>query len=324
MKSAPRPTSPQKSPAAKPTLHPRNRHRGRYDFPSLVAAVPELAGFVAKNAYGDESIDFANPAAVKLLNRALLQSVYGVQGWDIPAGYLCPPIPGRADYVHCVADLLAEGGAIPRGARVLDVGVGANGVYPLIGQHEYGWQFVGAEVDRVAIENLQRILAANAGLSEAIELRWQASPKSVFHGIIQTDERFELTMCNPPFHASVAEAKAGTQRKWKNLGHGAQPTLNFGGQGRELCCEGGELAFVCRMVEESVHFRGQCLWFTTLISKATNLPSVYRALQRVGAVLQHTIPMGQGQKQSRLVAWTFLNAAQRQAWRAARWGKTDK
>ncbi len=313
-------------PSSKPTLHPRNRHRGRYDFPALVTVVPDLAQFVVKNGYGDESIDFANPAAVKLLNRALLQSVYGVQNWDIPAGYLCPPIPGRADYVHCVADLLAAGGVVPRGVRVLDVGVGANGVYPLIGQAEYGWQFVGAEVDRVAIENLQRILAANAGLSEAITLRWQASPKSVFHGIIQTDECFELTICNPPFHASVAAAKAGTQRKWKNLGRDAQksPVLNFGGQGRELCCEGGELAFVCRMVEESVHFRGQCLWFTTLISKATNLPGVYRALQRVGAVQQQTIPMGQGQKQSRLVAWTFLNVSQRQAWRAERLKKVVK
>ena len=42
-----------------------------------------------------------------MLNRAILMHHYGVKSWDIPAGYLCPPIPGRADYIHSVADLLA-------------------------------------------------------------------------------------------------------------------------------------------------------------------------------------------------------------------------
>ena len=71
------------------------------------------------NQFGDESVDFANPAAVKALNRALLRQDYGLDYWDIPAGYLCPPIPGRADYVHYLADLLAadRGGGAPRHGR---------------------------------------------------------------------------------------------------------------------------------------------------------------------------------------------------------------
>jgi hypothetical protein len=64
-------------------LHPRNSHRGRYDFGRLVACCPELALFVAINEYGDESIDFSNPSAVKALNRALLKLEYGIEGWDI-------------------------------------------------------------------------------------------------------------------------------------------------------------------------------------------------------------------------------------------------
>ena len=150
-----------KIPIEKDALHPRNRHRARYDFPQLVHSYAELAAFVQRNKFGDESIDFANPAAVKALNRALLLHFYGITNWDIPAGYLCPPIPGRADYLHYLADLLADGngGVVPRGpaVRVLDVGMGANCIYPIIGHQEYGWQFVGTEIDPVACARPSRL-----------------------------------------------------------------------------------------------------------------------------------------------------------------------
>ncbi|MDO9012117.1 MAG: 23S rRNA (adenine(1618)-N(6))-methyltransferase RlmF [Gallionella sp.] len=303
-------------------LHPRNPHRGRYDFQQLIAASPELAAFVSPNAHGDESIDFADPLAVKALNRALLKQEYGIAGWDIPAQYLCPPIPGRADYLHYLADLLADGGVIPRGdaIRVLDIGTGANVIYPLIGHGAYGWQFVGADIDPVALDNAQRILDANSSLNEGIELRLQASPGAIFRGIVQPDERFDLTLCNPPFHASLAEANAGSQRKWKNLGkqNAGKPLLNFGGQGAELWCEGGEEAFVRSMIEESALFAERCLWFTTLISKSATLPAVYRALKQAGATDSRTIAMAQGQKKSRIVAWTFQNEDQQRLWRSSR------
>lgn len=296
-------------------MHPRNKHNGRYDFDLLIQASPTLATYVKLNAYNDTSIDFANPQAVKALNKALLIQHYNILDWDIPPQYLCPPIPGRADYLHYLADLLAETnhGKIPHGdtIRLLDIGVGANAIYPLIGNREYGWRFVGADIDATALANAQQILHANAGLTASIELRLQASPTSIFKGIIQPDDFFNLTLCNPPFHASLVEAQAGTQRKWQNLGVNTGKSkalkLNFGGQAAELYCDGGEVAFVSRMIEESMQFKNQCTWFTTLISKTTNLPSVYSALKKVHALKVKTIDMAQGQKQSRIVAWTFFN-----------------
>ena len=305
----------------KSELHPRNRHRARYDFDQLVQASPSLAPYVKLNQYGDASIDFSNAQAVKALNQALLKQFYAVSVWDIPKHYLCPPIPGRADYLHYLADLLSEAnaGVIPRGqsVRVLDIGVGANMIYPLIGTHEYGWQFVGADIDAKALNNAQQIIDANA-LSNLIELRLQLSPASIFKGVINQGENFALTMCNPPFHGSLQEAQAGTQRKWRGLGknlakrasNSKSAVLNFGGQSAELYCEGGEEAFVAAMIKESRHYATQCIWFTTLISKAANLPSVYRALKKVNALEVKTIEMSQGQKKSRIVAWTFLNVSQ--------------
>jgi 23S rRNA (adenine1618-N6)-methyltransferase len=306
------------SDSIKLSMHPRNLHRGRYDFAALVQTHAALAPFVRTNAFGDASIDFANAQAVKALNQALLKQCYGVDVWDIPAQYLCPPIPGRADYIHNVADLLTSTLPAPKQAmRLLDIGVGANVIYPLIGQHAYGWQFVGADIDANALKHAQHITDANA-LNNIIELRLQAKPSAIFKGIIAPKERFDCTLCNPPFHASLAEAQAGTQRKWRGLGKNQikTPHLNFGGQSNELYCQGGEAAFVQRMIEESAQFATQCAWFTTLVSKASNLPSIYRALKQQNAIQVNTIDMAQGQKQSRFVAWTFLSSAQQSAWNA--------
>ncbi len=302
----------------KDNLHPRNLHRARYDFPVLIATSPELAAFVSVNEYGDESVDFTDPQAVKALNCALLKHYYDIQDWDVPAQYLCPPIPGRADHLHHLADLLADGGEIPQGdsVRVLDIGVGANCIYPLIGQRSYGWRFVGTDIDANALNNAQRLLEAN-GLSSLVELRMQPSRTAIFANVTQADEYYCLTISNPPFHASLGEAKAGTERKWRNLGKSPDAALNFGGQGRELWCKGGEQAFVRRMVEESVSGQRNVMWFSTLVSKAEHLPAIYRLLQEAGVVETRTLEMSQGQKKSRIVAWTFMDKKQRSAWQSA-------
>jgi 23S rRNA (adenine1618-N6)-methyltransferase len=305
----------------KPTLHPRNRHQGRYAFPQLIKAHPDLARFVILNPYGKESIDFANPAAVKVFNRALLKALYGIQHWDIPEGYLCPPIPGRADYLHCLADLLAEsnGGEPPRGAsvKVLDIGVGANCVYPLLGHSDYRWQFVGSDIDSVALASAAAIVQANK-LGKAIDLRLQPQPRHILQGLLSADERFAVTLCNPPFHASLEEATRGSQRKWRALGKADPkrklPVLNFGGQNNELWCEGGEIRFVTQLINESVAVGTQVLWFSTLVSKASNLPAIQGALSKVNAAQVKVVEMGQGQKQSRFVAWSFQSEQARNAW----------
>lgn len=323
---AARPAAP-KPDASKEQLHPRNRHQGRYDFPALIKTSPELAAFVIINPYGKESIDFANPAAVKVFNRALLKQFYGIQHWDIPADYLCPPIPGRADYLHYLADLLAagNGGEIPRGGnvRALDIGVGANCIYPLLGHREYAWHFVGSDIATSAIASAKAIVQANPGLSAAIELRQQTDSAHIFKGLINSSERFDLTLCNPPFHASAEEASSGSKRKWRNLGKldpkRTLPVLNFGGQAAELWCKGGEAAFVSQLIRESAEVGQQVLWFSSLISKAGNLPGVYSTLKKAGALHVHTVEMAQGQKQSRFVAWTFQTPEQQQNWRKARW-----
>lgn len=304
-------------------LHPRNRHQAPYDFAALCLRTPELQPFVFVNPYGASTIDFADPAAVKALNKALLALHYGILHWDLPAGYLCPPIPGRVDYLHRVADLLAESaGKVPtgKGVRVLDVGVGANCIYPLLGAREYGWRFVGSDIDPVSVKAAS-LLANSNGLGSQIECRLQGWAGDIFQGIVAPRERFALTLCNPPFHASLAEASKGTERKLRNLGKEVKdkPVLNFGGQKAELWCEGGEAAFLAAMINQSRAFAEQCLWFSSLVSKKENLPAAKKALTRVGARQVRVLEMAQGNKVSRVLAWTFFDEAGcREWWSAAR------
>jgi len=303
-------------------LHPRNKHQQPYDFAALCAAVPALTAFVRDNGYGTLSIDFANPDAVKTLNQALLKHMYSVEHWQLPDGFLCPAVPGRVDYLHYLADLLAllNTNKIPTGSKVqlLDTGCGANLIYPLLAQAEYGWKVTASELDPQAVAAAQLLINQNQ-LSHKIALRQQHNSAHIFHGIIQPDDLFDLTLCNPPFHSSAEQALAGSERKARNLGQ-TSTELNFAGRSHELWCDGGEAAFIRLMIEESQSYAQQVLWFSSLVSKQENVPALQQQLNKLGA--QHQLlEMQQGNKQSRILAWSFMPEKQRQLWAQFRWQK---
>ncbi|MBY0419721.1 MAG: 23S rRNA (adenine(1618)-N(6))-methyltransferase RlmF [Pararheinheimera sp.] len=301
-------------------LHPRNKHQQPYDFAALCAAVPALTAFVRDNGYGQLSIDFANPEAVKTLNQALLKQMYSIEHWQLPDGFLCPAVPGRVDYLHYLADLLASlnKNKVPTGSKVqlLDTGCGANLIYPLLAQAEYGWKVAASELDAEAVRAAQILINQNQ-LQHKIKLRQQKNSADIFHGIIQPDDLFDLTLCNPPFHTSAEQALAGSERKARNLGQ-KSAELNFAGRSHELWCDGGEAAFIKTMIEESQNYAQQVLWFSSLVSKQENVPALQQQLNKLGA--QHQLlEMQQGNKQSRLLAWSFMNPTQRQLWADYRW-----
>lgn len=302
----------------KSSLHTRNLHRHPYDFDQLISCVPELNHYVFVNAYQTRTINFSIPQAVKLLNKALLQHFYNIKGWDIPDSNLCPPIPGRADYVHYIADLLAEdNGNIPEGTSVkgLDIGVGANLVYPLISHQSYGWQMLGTDINEDSLKNARHILDQNPEVASGIELLHQSDSNHIFKNIIGSEDKFTFSMCNPPFHDSKESMIKGNMRKNRNLNKSKnqKSLLNFGGQQSELWCEGGELRFITNMINESVDYSSQVLWFTCLVSKKDNLHKLTSLLKKVKAEFK-IVDMAQGQKVSRMLAWTFIPLQDRKKW----------
>lgn len=300
---------------ARKALHPRNLHNQGYDFPALIKSHPALDHHVKPNAHGDLSIDFADPVAVKTLNAALLKQHYNIVDWDIPEGALCPPIPGRADYIHYMADLLGVAPGLEQlNIKLLDIGTGANGIYPLLACQIYGWQCVGSDINPQSLENVATIIANNPTLKERFTLRTQHDKNHMFEGIIQPGEFFDVSVCNPPFHASLDEALKGNRLKFNNLARsrGEQKAktnssaLNFGGLGAELWCKGGEQLFLKKLIRESQAYSTQCRWFTSLVSKADNVKPAKKLIRKLGAVDVREIEMKQGNKITRVLAWTFI------------------
>lgn len=290
-------------------MHPRNKHDGAYDFEKLIKACPILEKFVFLNEYGTQTIDFFNPLAVRALNKSLLMAYYGITYWNIPYKSLCPPIPGRADYIHYVSDLPTSEGGFCRDKRChcLDVGVGSNCIYPIIGVAEYGWDFVGADICEDSLKNARKIVTCNPVLSHHVDLRLQTNCRHKFADVIRPDEYFDLTVCNPPFHDSAEQAGRDALRKLSNLkGKSVKDAvLNFGGVSNELWCDGGELLFLQEMIVESKRFAKNVGWFTTLVSKEKELPSLAACLKEVEVAEFKIIDMSQGVKTSRILAWRF-------------------
>jgi len=308
--------------AVKTALHPLNPFAAPYPLAELVQLQPALGACLTTTPDGRDTVNFADPAAVQLLNTALLQWQFGLSYYQIPPGYLCPAVPGRLDYLLYLNDLLTQshqGKKVPAAAvQLLDIGCGANLIYALLAAKALRWQAIGSDIDAIALQNAASLIEQN-GLQRQLSLRQQANPQAIFHGVIQPGDYLDLTLCNPPFHDSPEAAAAGSARKQRNLGLEITAPLNFAGQANELWCEGGEPAFLRRMLAESKDFAHQVYWFSTLVSKQQHLPKLQQQLQQLGATQVQVISMAQGNKQSRILAWSFLTPELAALWQQHRW-----
>jgi 23S rRNA (adenine1618-N6)-methyltransferase len=325
-------------------LHPRNSFRGSYDMDVLSKCYPPLAPHVVNCAKTNRpTIAFADHKAVLALNTALMVADYDLSpAWAalLPDEALVPPVPGRADYIHHIADLLAEGGVVPSGQQVkgLDIGVGASCVYPLLGHASYGWSFIGSDVSAQSVNVAQHMVDSNS-FGDVIDIRHQPHASQILVGVMDKKEPLDFVMCNPPFYGSAAEFQRESRRKVANLAANVasrgspissapddssrEGSNNFGGSDSELWCEGGEVAFVTKILEESKEFRRSCLWFTSLVSRNYNVVEIEKELLRLkkvrnGVRKMKLIPMGPGLKSSTIVCWTFLDDAERKEWTSKR------
>ena len=292
----------------KTSLHPNNKNREQYDLLALVNETPMLEKYVRQNKDGQKTVDFSDPIAVKLLNKALLSYYYDVKFWKFPDINLCPPIPGRADYIHHISDLLKESMRKEKNINCLDIGVGASCIYPIIGITEYNWSFIASDIDRKSFATAKKIISSNPKLKGNVDFRFQNDSNKIFEGIIKEDDFIDIIICNPPFHASKKEALEASRQKVRNLTGKYQknPILNFAGISDELIYEGGEYQFTQNMIKESVKYANNCIWFSILVSKKKNLHGIYINLKRLKVHQIKEIEIGTANKKSRIIAWTFM------------------
>ena len=282
-------------------LHPRNKHKYGYNYDILVKHNKNLISFVKKNKYGTLTIDFSDPKAVKELNTTLLEVHYKVNKWVFPDENLCPPIPGRVDYIHHVSDLLANSNC-NENITIIDIGTGATCIYPLLGVREYDWNFIATDTELDALTTAQNIIHQNK-LETKIKLRQQLNKANILKGIIEKEDTFSAVICNPPFYKSLLEAKNTNRRKSINLGN--KTIRNFAGNTNELCYPGGEKAFLHNYMYQSSLYKRSSLWFTSLVSKKETIKSLQKSAEKLKVKTIKIIPMHQGNKITRIMAWQF-------------------
>jgi 23S rRNA (adenine1618-N6)-methyltransferase len=283
-------------------MHESNPFRNGYDFTILLEVEPGLQSYVYTTKYGSPSLLLKEPEAVLLFNKTLLAYQFRIDFFELPEGYLCPAVPGRLDYLLHVKELLDDKPHI----HLLDVGCGASGIYQLLAEKVLGWKSKGSDINPISTKYAQINLHKN-GLHSAICVHQQHS-ENYFSGIIQQQDYFDVTVCNPPFYEQKETSTRLAARKWKQLN--IQPESNeqktsFGGNDHELWVSKGQTEFIQAMIRESVGYKDQVGWFTCLVSKKSMLNEILPVLKKLTIAEYRVQEMEQGRKQSRFIAWRF-------------------
>lgn len=157
---------------------------------------------------------------------------FNLDRFELPMGYLIPPVPGRLEYLLHKREFLTNQFNCDQNTKLrgLDIGSGANGIYCILGAQYFNWNMVGSECDENAVKIAKANISLTKSLKNKIEIRHQENKSFLFKNVIQTGDQFDFTVCNSPFHTSKEDALKDSQKKLNNLGrkfNKHQLTLNF-------------------------------------------------------------------------------------------------
>lgn len=126
-----------------------------------------------------------------------------------------------------------------------------------------------------------------------------STPSSALLVLIQT-QSIDFTMCNPPFYESAEEMLASAKAKQR------PPLSACTGAEVEMVTPGGEVAFVSRMIQESLTLRDRVEWYTSMLGKIASVSVIVEKLKSVGVSNWAVTEFVQGSKTRRwAVAWSW-------------------
>jgi 23S rRNA (adenine1618-N6)-methyltransferase len=261
------------------------------NFDYLASIYPNFSQYVYKNKFGGYSIDWRDKKALKELNKVLLDYDFGISYWDIPDGFLIPSIPSRCNYIHWLSDLL--GPLNIEKVNGLDIGTGANLIYPILGHQIYGWKFIGSDINYESLVNCQKIISTN-NLDRYIQVKLQPKEDKIFENIVNEDDKFHFCMSNPPYFSREDEIKHDN------------PHTDFDYNEKEAYCSGGELSFINKLIKESEKYKNNFVWFSTLVGRKINLEKIEEILKEKSEIQEiKTTTFYQGKQARWGIAWKY-------------------
>lgn len=167
------------------------------------------------------------------------------------------------------------------------------------------------DIDNASLHYARRNVSIN-GLEDRIRIVAKAKEDPCLLPLNHSStDRADFAMTNPPFYESEADLARSAKKKAR------PPNSACTGAPVEMVVEGGEVAFVGRLLEESLLLRDRVQWYTSMFGR---LPSVQ---EFIGKLREHGIDnyavteFVQGKKTKRwAVGWSY--GAMRPSDKAAR------
>ncbi|XP_066940951.1 uncharacterized protein [Macrobrachium rosenbergii] len=321
-------------------MHPRNPYRTP---PSFKKLAQNYVGFRAHCTYeldGKVRLNFKDPLALRELTTCLLDQDFGLKV-NIPEGRLVPTLPLRFNYLLWIEDLLNLSGCrnIQKDLTIgLDVGCGATCIYPLLAAKQNGWYMLATEADKInydcSVSNvnannleshiviqkveqdviLKGVLESEETVNDIMMFRnhqnsiesgsvagMQTELSNVSHRNAGDGYLLDFMMCNPPFFGSLEETDSMNKSR-KDRG---EPRSVATGAVQETVTEGGEVSFICQMIDESFLFREKVRIFSSMIGTKAHVKEVKDKLKSVSPAHIAAVEFCQGRTMRWGVAWTF-------------------
>ncbi|KAF3048379.1 hypothetical protein E8E12_011745 [Didymella heteroderae] len=277
------------------------------DFKALAKADPDF-----KQTWQTCSgkLNFQDPTTLQALSKAILRVDFGLE-LSLPDDRLCPPIPNRWNYVSWIQGLLDSTSPDytnkyepDKEVIGLDIGTGASGIYAMLCMRSRPrWTICATDIDKASFESAAANFAKNNLLSRTKLLQTTSEMPLIPLEALGT-QRLDVTLCNPPFFTDPTEMEKSLSGEGKATGPNAICT----GSNNEMVCPGGDLAFVTRIVEESLALRGKVTWYSSMLGKFSSAKAIVELLKSYSitnwavGVLEPGIKTG---TKRWIVAWSF-------------------
>ncbi|KAH6907499.1 methyltransferase 10 domain-containing protein [Coprinopsis sp. MPI-PUGE-AT-0042] len=300
-------------------MHPRNPYRNGVDFAVLARQFEPLSTHLKHSPDGRQIIDFNDEAAQRELTKAILKCDYKLD-LELPADRLCPPVPNRLNYVLWIQDLVREistsrlwaGDGDKAGVRGLDVGTGASAIYPLLAcSLDETWTMIATELDEASYTCAKANVDRNS-VGSRIDV-YRVDGARIFEPLyhLQPSEQIDFSMCNPPFYSSKDEVdtlRTSKEELPAQVCTGGELEMIYPpppSSEEDWEKEGGEVAFVGRMVMESLQLRAKCRWYTSMLGRLSSVPKVEELLRRHDITNYIITKFVQGRTRRWAIGWSF-------------------
>ncbi|RFN53674.1 23s rrna (-n6)-methyltransferase [Fusarium flagelliforme] len=279
-----------------------------HHYAELYAKAPDFQQLALQDAdfsrlWNQHKTDFFNdPECVMQLTKSLLKLDFKLQ-LELPDDRLCPPVTNRHNYILWLKNLLDSSSYEKNDRNVvgLDIGTGASCIYPLLGCRERDWNFIATDIDSKSLEYARRNVALNN-----LDQRIKVVERKPTDNIIPLDDlqvpSIAFTMSNPPFYKSEQELIESAKKKSR------APFTACTGAKVEMVTDGGEIAFVDRILKESLVLRQRVQWYTSMFGFLTSLIDFVDKLREHNIDNYAVTEFVQGNKTRRwAIAWSFGN-----------------